>query len=388
MLRPEPSHSVFDWLTPRRLVLVVSIGLVSAILFSLRATLTPVLVAAFFAYALHPLVDRLLAWRRWPLGRSLTVLLLLVLIGIAVTLFLLYLIPALTVEVNNLRVRLPRYFFTLRQFNAETLAPWLNQHLGVTTPTTFAQLELFFQEQLESGVAQLAGTLNSGLRSALVGTVGLLKLLFNIILVPFFFFFILRDAPQLVDFAAQLVPPRYQHGVQAFLGKLDSTLAHFLRGQLTVSATLALCYTLALAIAGVDLAIFLGVLSGLLFLIPYVGIAVACGLTLSLSLLNFSSWWQILAIVLIYSFMPMFEMFVLTPKIVGSRLRLSPALVIFALLSFGALLGVLGVIIALPTTALLKVIGTELIHRYLGSSFYQGQSSLREAELDPGSLID
>jgi predicted PurR-regulated permease PerM len=204
--------------------------------------------------------------------------------------------------------------------------------------------------------------------------VGVLKVIFNVLLVPFFFFFFLRDFPAIKHFIKELFPPRHREQVLAFVRTVDDTLAHFIRGQLTVALVLAALYSVGLTLIGLDLAIFLGVLSGLLFLVPYVGIAVAFSLSVLFSLLNFSGWLELVWIGMLYAVLPMVEMFFLTPRIVGVRLRLSPAVVIFALLAFGGLFGVLGVVIALPVTALIKVVGQQLIAWYKSSSFFVSDS--------------
>jgi predicted PurR-regulated permease PerM len=149
-------------------------------------------------------------------------------------------------------------------------------------------------------------------------------------------------------------------------------LGHYLRGQLRVIAALASYYTLALLLAGFDLALPLGVLSGVSLLIPYLGFGVACALALLAGALQFSGTYGVVAALVIYGGGQVLEGFVLTPYWVGERIGLHPLAVIFLLLAFGHLFGFVGVLIALPAGAMLLVSLRRLRELYQRSSLYRG----------------
>ena len=172
----------------------------------------------------------------------------------------------------------------------------------------------------------------------------------------------------------ECIPPRYREKMASWGGMANETLSHFFRGQFTVAFILAICYSLGLSLLGVDMAIFLGLMSGLLFLVPYVGLAIAVSASLALAFLNFSSWGQILGIILLYAIMPLIETLFLTPRITGSKLVLSPAMVILSILVFSGLFGFIGLILALPAAALLKMLMQELFVKYKNSAYYQGKA--------------
>jgi predicted PurR-regulated permease PerM len=134
---------------------------------------------------------------------------------------------------------------------------------------------------------------------------------------------------------------------------------------------LAIYYSSALAIAGFDSALPIGVLTGLLIFIPYVGFALGLMLALLVALLQFANWQAALSILAIYGVGQVLEGFFLTPRLVGERIGLHPLVVIFALLAFGHVFGFFGVLVALPSSAVLLVALRRLRQRYLASSFYR-----------------
>jgi predicted PurR-regulated permease PerM len=137
-------------------------------------------------------------------------------------------------------------------------------------------------------------------------------------------------------------------------------------------AALALFYTVALALAGFDLALPLGVFTGVAVFVPYVGFGLGLVLTLLAGVLQFGTLYPLLAVALVFGLGQLLESFVLTPRLIGERIGLSPLMVIFALLAFGHLLGFVGVLVALPLSAVALVALARLQRSYLQSGLYRG----------------
>ncbi len=167
-----------------------------------------------------------------------------------------------------------------------------------------------------------------------------------------------------------VIPPRWQAQVVGMVGEIDSLLSQFLRGQLSVMAGLALYYCVALSLAGFDSALPIGVLTATLAFVPYVGYTIGLLLALSAALLQFAGWYGPAMVALIYGLGQVLEGFVLTPRLVGGRIGLHPLAVIFALLAFGQLFGFFGVLVALPSSAVLLVALRRLKQAYFASAFY------------------
>jgi predicted PurR-regulated permease PerM len=158
--------------------------------------------------------------------------------------------------------------------------------------------------------------------------------------------------------------------VTSIAKEVDSLLAQYLRGQLLVMLLLAAYYSVGLAVAGFDVALPVGLLTGLLVFIPYIGFSVGLLLAIVAAVLQFDTAHGLIAVAIVYGLGQFIESFYLTPRLVGERIGLHPLAVIFALLAFGQLFGFVGVLLALPASAILLVVFGRLRRHYLNSSFY------------------
>jgi len=171
-----------------------------------------------------------------------------------------------------------------------------------------------------------------------------------------------------------MIPRRWVGQISLMTEEVDDLLAQYLRGQLLVMLILAVYYSAALAIAGFDIALPVGILTGLLVFIPYVGFGLGLVLALIAAILQFSGFYGLIAVAIIYGIGQILESFILTPKLVGERIGLHPLVVIFALLAFGQLFGFVGVLLALPASAIMSVMVQHLRRHYLSSSFYNSET--------------
>jgi len=331
-----------------------------ALLRLLQPVLAPFIAAAVLAYALTPAVE-LLVRRRVP--RLLAVLLVEVVAVLLVLALLLLIVPILSKELPLLREQIP---VLANALNAHVL-PWLQQH-GINAALDTASIKSFVLKYLD---ANLEDWLATALSSARIGGSFLLAIVGNAVLLPVVLFYLLHDWPELMRRAWSMVPPRMRERVGGFLGECDQMLGQYLRGQLLVMLILAAYYSVALALAGFELALPVGVFTGLAVFIPYLGFGLGLLLALLAGALQFASLYGLLAVTVIFGLGQLIEGFALTPRLVGERIGLSPLMVIFALLAFGHLFGFLGVLIALPVSALGVVAGRRVRELYLRSPLYK-----------------
>lgn len=329
------------------------------LLWLLAPVLSPFVAAAVLAYVLAPAVERLA--RRMP--RVLAVVIVESLAGLVLLSLLLLVIPIITKELPLLREQIP---VLATRLNSE-LAPWLAK-LGLPVSLDVAGIKAFVLENFGDQAGSWAATLLGSLR---IGGSLLLALIGNLVLIPVVLFYLLLDWPQLLQRLWALVPPRAREATGGFLAECDELLGHYLRGQLLLMGVLAVYYTLALAIAGFDLALPLGVFTGVAVFIPYVGFGLGLVLTLLAGVLEFASWYPVLVVAIVFGAGQLLESFVLTPRLVGERIGLSPLMVIFALLAFGHLLGFIGILVALPLSALALVALRRAQEGYLRSALYR-----------------
>jgi predicted PurR-regulated permease PerM len=343
-----------------------AIAVVGWLLLTLLApVLMPFVVAAVLAYVLHPLVERLHARRvpRW-LGASLAItLLMLVLLAVV-----LLIVPVITQQVPLLRDQVP---LLLERLN-DWVAP-LAARLGVD-----AQVDVsVVREGLRSIISGKEGQLIEGVLSSLrIGGSAVAALVGNLFLAPIVAFYLLLDWNNLVQRTKLLIPPRWRTNVQSFLDETDEVLGQYLRGQLLVMGVLALFYTVLLALVGLKLALPIGVFTGLAVFVPYLGFGLGLVLALLAALLQFQSVVGVALVGGVYLLGQVVESFYLTPRLLGERIGLHPIAVIFALLAFGHLFGFVGVLIALPASAVLLVAIRRARNEYLGSELYLDDAPL------------
>lgn len=332
-------------LGPVQYLWVASAVLVFAALLNwLGAILTPFLIAAILAYFGSPAVT----WaQRRRVPRTLGTLVVIGIILLLLAGLLLVLIPLVESEVRQIARRAPELIGQAYG----NLAPWLRDTLGIELQLDLATLKGLITENLSSAET-LTLKLLSGIKAG--GTV-LLGILINLALIPVVMFYLLRDWERIVQRVDDLLPRRWLPRVRTIAREIDGVLAEFLRGQLSVMGVLAVYYSVGLWLAGLQFALPIGILTGLLVFIPYVGFGLGLILGTLAALLQWSGLPAFLAVVAVYGVGQLLENYVLVPWLVGDRIGLHPLTVIFALLAFGELFGFAGVLLALPVSAALLV---------------------------------
>lgn len=338
-------------------------ALAALVLWALGPVLTPFVVAGVLAYALTPLVDRLDAAGGGRVPRVLAVLVVELLFILAVLCVALLIVPVMVKEVPLLRQQLPQLLDTLRA----TVSPWLAQ-FGINIALDLASLRELLVEYLNANWGEGFSSLWSSVK--LGGSV-VLTLVGLGVLIPVALFYLLLDWKYVVARVLELVPPRARPSVDAFTREADEVLGQYLRGQLLVMVTMAIFYSVGLALFGLDLALPIGVFTGLAMFVPYVGFGIGLALAFVAGLLEFASLRAVVMVGTVYGVGQVFESFYLTPRLVGERIGLHPLAVIFALLAFGQLLGFVGVLVALPVSAVLLVAIRRMRAGYLESKLYR-----------------
>ncbi len=334
------------------------------VLWLLGPVLMPFVVASVLAYALDPVVTRLQLLTRGRMPRVVAVLLVQVVFVVLVLALVMLLVPILMHEVPRMRDQLP----VIAERVQVALSPWL-QRLGVQVtwdvPSFKAFLLSTFSTSWGDGFAQALTSLRIG------GSVAL-AIIGNLILIPVVLFYLLLDWRRVVRHIEALVPLPMRRAYDGFVIECDQVLGQYLRGQLSVMALLAVYYSVALWLFGLELALPIGVFTGLAVFVPYVGFGVGLLLALLAGVLQMPLYQAVLMVSVVYGAGQLIESFVLTPRLVGERIGLHPLHVIFALMAFGQLFGFVGVLIALPVSAVLLVAIRHLRAQYQNSQLYRG----------------
>jgi predicted PurR-regulated permease PerM len=358
----KPQNSAGNLLTNNRWLILIA--LFAFLIYLLLPVLTPFLIAAILAYICDPLVDRLskLHIGKFTLGRTLaTVIMMLAIFG-AIFLLFLILIPLLQKESSLIAERLPAFIGRLR----DSIEPWLHTRFGIHFDVDSAKI----QEIITKNWKTAGDFLGDALMLAGSHSMALIGIIANILLLPVVLFYLLRDWDVFVANIGDLIPREWHDKTVSIAKEIDQVLAEFLRGQLSVMLAMSVFYAAGLWLAGLDMALPIGLIAGLLGFVPYLGIALGLALALLVAALQFTSFGQVVPVLLVFGLGQLVESMVLTPKLVGNRIGLHPVVVIFALLAGGQLFGFAGVLLALPVSAAIAVGLRHTKDNYLGSDAY------------------
>ena len=339
----------------------IGIGLALAwVVAQLSPILTPFLAGAMLAYMLNPGVDRLAA-RRVP--RALGALLMILMLMFVLLLLILIVAPLIQKQVAELSLHVPGFLSKLD----EVVAPKLKVWFGWDIHFDVASIKAFIAENWQS----TDGIVPRLLASLKLGGLALAGVLGNLLLIPLVLFYLLADWPSLLARLDRTIPRRWHATVRGVACEIDAVLAEFLRGQLAVMGILALYYTLALWLGGIDFALPIGLVTGGLVFVPYLGFATGLVLALIVAALQLDGLHSLVVVGVVFGIGQMLESFYLTPRIVGDRIGLHPLAVVFALLAFGQVFGFFGILLALPASAVLLVGLRHLNRAYFESPFYR-----------------
>ena len=339
-------------------------GVAALVLWLLGPVLMPFVVAAVLAYALSPLVGALQRLFGGRLPRLVAVVWVEALFLLLMLALLTLLIPILAHELPRMRDQLP----VLVERTQTVVVPWL-QAKGIPVVLDSASIKSFVLQTFNTSFEE---AFKQALTSLRIGGSVALAVIGNLVLIPVVLFYLLLEWQRFVRHVEALVPLPARGAYDRFVVECDDVLGQYLRGQLSVMALLAVYYSVALSAFGLDLALPIGVFTGLAVFVPYVGFGLGLALAVLAGLLQFAPAEALLMVAVVYGLGQVIESFVLTPRLVGERIGLHPLHVIFALMAFGQLFGFVGVLVALPVSAVLLVAIRRLRAQYQVSALYRG----------------
>ena len=342
-----------------------------SLLYVLAPVLLPFVCSATLAYLGDPLVDRLetIRIKSWQMGRTQSVILVFVSLTFFVSAILVIIIPGIESQISLFLRKLPNY---IRWLN-ETLIPMLKQFLDLDIkPFDSTQLINMIKVHWQKAGGILANIIGSVSHS---GTV-ILQWLMNLLLIPVITFYLLRDWDDLVAKIHDLFPRRFAPTVAKLAAESDQVLGAFLRGQFYVMLALGVIYSTGLWLIGLELALLIGMMAGLISFVPYLGAIVGIVVACLAAILQFHDVMFLIPVVIVFTVGQSLESMLLTPWLVGDQIGLHPVAVIFAVLAGGRLFGFMGVLLALPVASVVMVLLRHIHGTYTGSGFYSEQFKL------------
>jgi predicted PurR-regulated permease PerM len=325
----------------------ISVGIAALVaLLALHEILLPFAVGAAAAYLLNPLVDRL---ERFGIKRTVSALGLVLLFAAGLAVGALVALPVLLGEVRFFFDQFPHYLFRLQSIALDSSKPWLHDLLGH---------DLHVEESSTDIISKLGGSwLDEVATSMWAGGVALLSLFSLVVVAPIVTIYLIIDWHRMIATVDSWIAPEYRSDVHAVTREIQDTISGFVRGQILICLLLALFYTAALRVIGLDHAIILGVAAGLISFVPYLGAATGLVLSTCVGLVQFwPDWLPVIAVAAIFAIGETIADYVLAPRVIGRRVKLSPVWLLFALSASGWLFGFVGLVVAVPLAASIRVL--------------------------------
>lgn len=326
-----------------------------------RAVLVPFFLSLFFSYFLSPFVDR---FDRFRIPRVWVVAFILLLTFALVGIGLFEVVPYLYAELLNLVKLAPQVY----EFGIEKVFPvvkeyllglgFVDEHL-ISNLISNAQAMVHWSDRVQDALTSIWRT-----APQVVGT------LVNLVMTPLFTFFFVKDHKRIVRFLTELTPVDLRHPVAELLQRMSRTLHSVIKGQIMVAAILAVLYVIGFSVAGIHAGFAIGLVAGICRLIPYLDVVVGGALCLIVMLANWQGVGQLFFVVGVFGVVQTLDGMLITPRIIGERLGVHPLLVIITVIGFADFWGFWGVLLAVPTIAVAKVLFIVLRPYYENSGAY------------------
>lgn len=325
----------------------------------IKSILLPFVVGILAAYFLDPAVRRL---RKLKFTRSLSAAIITISFFSLVIVGCIVLVPPIVHQLVNLLQDLPDYVQDMQDKYSSQLNDFLSQFSPEQTHTiknAAANLGAPITEWTENLFQEVIRSVHT-----------VLSVVSLIFITPIVAFYLLRDWEVLVQRFHDLLPRRHQQVILEQLAAIDRTLSGFIRGQTNVCLTMACYYSLMLSIAGLKFALGIGIMTGLLLFVPFVGFACCFTISMIVGLIQFGVEPHLIAVAAVYLSGMFIEGSLLTPRLVGHQVGLHPVWIIFGMLAGAALFGFVGVLISVPVTSVIGVLVRFAINRYMSSDIY------------------
>lgn len=338
-------------------VILLTIGLI----YLLAPMLTPFIFGALLAYLFDPLVCKL---QKLRLSRVQSTIIVFFSLTFLLIICILLLIPLIQNQMDTLADAIPN---TIAWFQ-NTVFPWLKEYFGINEELINVDT---LKSMLSDNIGKAGGAADSLFKTILHSGFKLVEWSINLILIPVVMFYLLCDWNKVINGIRNLIPRKIEPRVANLAKESDLVLSAFFRGQLIVMLVLGVLYSVGLTAIGLQLGILIGVTSGLLSIVPYLGFIVGIVIASIAAAVQFGTFLPVVLVWVLFGVIHIFENMFLTPKLVGGRIGLHPVAVIFAILAGGTLFGFLGVLLALPVASVVMVWVRYLFKRYQRSTLYQ-----------------
>lgn len=328
--------------------------------YSIGNVLIPFTVSIIVAYLINPFAKKfeIIGFRRnW------TVAIIVGLFSLLIIMACIKLVPILFGEIQQFIIDVPQY----EQYVSNNILPKAAAYLNKIDPNIADnlknQLSGFSRKFFEYIIFVISEIFNS--------SIALLNIIILTFLTPVIVFYLLRDWSKFVKTTNNLLPVLYRKNVMIIFKKIDRVLSAYIRGQISVCLIMSVFYCLALNLINLNNALLIGIIIGMLTIIPYLGVIIGFSICAIVALLQFTDLTHVVITIGIFIVGHLLESAFITPRLIGSKVGLHPVWIIFALMSGGALFGFWGVFFAIPVAAVIGVVFKDILRYYFSSSLYK-----------------
>jgi predicted PurR-regulated permease PerM len=334
-----------------------------ALLWLLSDMLLPFIAGMALAYLLDPIARRA---QGLGIPRAVSALVMVTLVIVLLVVAVMATAPIVSQQYTALLARLPGYVERLQSLIADPSQSWLGQIFGEQIPDA--------KKSAGSLVSQGAGFVTGFVASLWSGGRAVLSILSLLIITPVVAFYLLCDWERFVVTVDGWIPLQHRDTVRGLAHDIDNAIAGFVRGQAVICLILAVFYAAGLTLSGLNFGFLIGVGTGFLSFIPYVGALTGFLVAAVVAIAHFwPNWTPFLMVAGVFAIGQVLEAYVLSPKLVGAKVGLHPVWMMFALLAFGYLFGFLGLLVAIPLAATIGVLLRFGLRQYLQSPIYTGR---------------
>lgn len=322
-------------------------------------TLAPFIISFIFAYLLEPLITN--NSNRFNLPRGVVAMGIFVIFIVSFIIAMIVLVPIIYNQIAIFISKIPGY-----KTNFELGLSELLVRVDTIDHSVSEKISEALQNFINSAFSVLAATANN-IWSYTIATINFFAI---IALVPIILYYFLIDWPKMVKSVEQVLPKKGKSKIREIFSGINQLLSAYIRGQLNICFLLGVFYVAGLNFIGIDLALLLGMISGFLVIIPFVGALISVALMLISCYFSYGVSIKLLYVIILFAIGHIIEGYILAPKIIGDKIGLHPLWIIFSIFAAGSIFGFIGIVFAIPIAGVVKLLLSHLIDYYKSSKLY------------------
>ena len=322
--------------------------------------LGPFFISFIIAYILQPLIN--IPCSKYNISRTIVASVIFIIFISAFIFLLVTLFPLISQQISSLISKIPTYKYYIQT----EVTPILIAKISAIDPAIADRIKSSLQT-LISSIFSIITMLTNNIWFYTIATINKIAL---ILLIPIILFYFLRDWSKMMSDLELLLPLQEKSKVREILFSINKLLSAYIRGQMNICLLLSCFYGIGLSMIGLELSILLGILSGILIIIPFIGTLISFILAIIIGYISFGLKIKLSYIILLYIIGNIIESYILTPKIIGDKIGLHPLWIMFSVFASGALFGFIGIFFAIPIAGIIKVLFLAGVQLYKASKIY------------------